>query len=88
MGLRIQLGHAPGERCVNPWPADTKFTILDLPEGIHVVGLDFCDCQHVQPRDIQLLRARLYPATQAAPETCAMFRCLETFQMLSFISKV
>jgi hypothetical protein len=36
----------------------------------------------------QLLRARLFPSTVVDPKTAATFRVLETFQLLSFTSKV
>ncbi|KAF8993262.1 hypothetical protein BDZ89DRAFT_973013, partial [Hymenopellis radicata] len=87
LGLRVQLGHPPGEACSNPFPGDPKFTIIDV-DCIHRVNLYYCNCQFVQPRDIQLLRRQLYPATTVSLETCATFRCLETFQMMSFMSKI
>ncbi|KAF8900966.1 hypothetical protein CPB85DRAFT_1228097 [Mucidula mucida] len=87
LGLRVQLGHAPGEACCNPFPGDPKFTVIDL-DGIYRINLDYCNCQTAQPRDLQLLRRRLYPATSVSPETCATFRCLEEFQILSFMSKI
>ncbi|KAJ2935743.1 hypothetical protein H1R20_g1351, partial [Candolleomyces eurysporus] len=40
-----------------------------------------------QPLAIQLMRARLFPATLTEPRTAASFRVLETFQMLSFTAK-
>ncbi|KZS99382.1 uncharacterized protein LAESUDRAFT_631402, partial [Laetiporus sulphureus 93-53] len=62
-GLCIQMGHPTGDRCPNPqrmWGDD--FVVLDV-SGIHQVGLDFCNCESVQPHDVQLLHARLFPAT-------------------------
>lgn len=87
LGLRIQLGHFPGDECSNPYPADPKFTIIDV-DGIHLVHLDYCNCHCVEARDIQLLRRRLYPASPVTPETCCTFRVLEVFQLKSFMSKV
>ncbi|KAF9017820.1 hypothetical protein BDZ89DRAFT_1140448 [Hymenopellis radicata] len=87
LGLRVQVGHPPGEACCNPFRGDPNFTIIDV-DGIYRVNIDYCNCHMVQPRDVQLLRSRLYPATSVSPETCATFRCLETFQIMSFMSKV
>ncbi|KAG1845269.1 hypothetical protein C8R48DRAFT_750776 [Suillus tomentosus] len=88
MGIRLQLGHASGVRCINSLPAfNDDFVIIDY-NGIYEVGLDFCGCASAQPHVIQLLRARLFPATTIDPKTAATFRALEYFQMLSFESKV
>ncbi|KAJ2989457.1 hypothetical protein NUW54_g8777 [Trametes sanguinea] len=88
LGLRVQLGHEPGERCVNPKPAfGDDFVVLDV-FGIHEVAVDFCSCEKVQPHTIQLLRARWYPATSIDPKTAATFRLLENFHLLSTQSKI
>lgn len=88
LGLRIQLGHPLGQRCPNPVPAfNDDFVVLDTG-GIHPVGLDFCDCHLALPRNIQLLRARLFPATTIDPKTAATFSVLELFQLLTFMSKI
>ncbi|KAF9001224.1 hypothetical protein BDZ89DRAFT_1096061 [Hymenopellis radicata] len=64
-----------------------RFTVIDL-DGIYRINLDYCNCHTAQPRDVQLLRRRLYPATSVSPETCATFRCLEVFQIMTFMSKI
>ncbi|KAG2739545.1 hypothetical protein P692DRAFT_20755538 [Suillus brevipes Sb2] len=88
MGIRLQLGHASGVRCINPLTAhNDDFVIIDY-NGIYEVGLDFCGCAYAEPHIIQLLRVRLFPATTVDPKTAATFRVLEYFQMLSFESKV
>ncbi|KAF8995520.1 hypothetical protein BDZ89DRAFT_971750 [Hymenopellis radicata] len=86
LSLRVQLGHSPGDTCCNPCTGDPKFTVIDI-DGIYRINLDYCNCHTAEPRDIQLLRHRLYPATSVSPETCTTFRCLEEFQVLSFMSK-
>lgn len=87
LGLRIQLGHSGGHKCVNPAPSSRdEFVIIDL-NGIHHVNLDYCECQTAQARYTQLLRFRLFPATSTDPRTAATFRLLKNFQMLSFTSK-
>lgn len=87
MGLRIQLGHGIGERCVNPVPATgDDFVIIDC-NGVHRVALDYCGCTNAIKETMQLLRARLYPATVQAPKTAATFNVLEFFHLLTFDSK-
>ncbi|KAF8069134.1 hypothetical protein FPV67DRAFT_1415501 [Lyophyllum atratum] len=87
LGFRIQLNHRPGQRCVNAKPAVADdFVIIDS-YGIHEVGLDFCRCEQAIDDPLQLLRARLYPATGTHPRTATTFNCLKHFHLLSFESK-
>ncbi|KJA24436.1 hypothetical protein HYPSUDRAFT_136378, partial [Hypholoma sublateritium FD-334 SS-4] len=87
LGLKIQLGHKIGNACPAPIPAfNDDFTIIH-DNGIHQVCLLLCGCQKALRPTIQLLRARLFPATTINPRTAATFRVLETFQMLSFTAK-
>ena len=86
--MRIQLNHAPGETCCSPYnAADEKFVVIDN-DAIHTVALDYCGCSRSVGKVEQLLRFRLFPATTTNPRTAATFRVLETFQMLSFMSRV
>ncbi|KAG1798028.1 hypothetical protein EV424DRAFT_1475028 [Suillus variegatus] len=88
LGVRIQLGHNPGERCYNPRPAaGDDFMVIGL-DGVHEVALDFCGCASAQVRYTQLLRMRWYPATVFEPQTAATFAVLQHFHILSFESKV
>jgi len=87
LGLRHQLGHLDGV-CSLPQPAfNDDFVVIDI-DGIHEVAIDYCGCQQSLPKTVQLLRARLFPSTVFDPKTAATFHVLETFQMLSFTSKV
>lgn len=87
LGLRIQLGHGARGRCVNPTAAPgIDFIIVDC-NGIHQVALDYCGCATAEKETVQLLRARLYPATVKAPQTAATFNVLEFFHLLTFDSK-
>lgn len=89
MGLVIQLGHPPRQPCMNPRPSNAKYFMVFDSDYVHKVNMNFCDCELATvSRDIQLLRHRLYPASSVDPETCATFRSLEYFQMLTFMSKV
>ncbi|KZP10423.1 hypothetical protein FIBSPDRAFT_758379 [Athelia psychrophila] len=87
LGLRVRVGHAIGEHCINPTEAaGDDFVIIDT-NGIHQVTLDFCGCTHTEKPTTQLLRAGLYPATVQAPKTAATVTALETFHLLMFESK-
>jgi len=64
LGLRIQLGHKARERCRNKAQAPgDDFVVLDV-NGIHEVGLDFCDCETSKLEFIQLLRPQELPDAQ------------------------
>ncbi|KAJ7222855.1 hypothetical protein B0H12DRAFT_1241055, partial [Mycena haematopus] len=76
LGLRIQLGHA----------VDDDFVVIDIHQ-IHEVGVDFCGCETAQPRDVQLLRARWYPATGKSPRTAATFSVLRRYHLTTLESK-
>ncbi|KAJ7301491.1 hypothetical protein DFH08DRAFT_827531 [Mycena albidolilacea] len=62
------------------------FCIVDS-NGVHEVGIDFCSCSLAETHDVQLLRARLYPATTTNPATAATFRILRDFHLLSLEAK-
>ncbi|KAG1856534.1 hypothetical protein C8R48DRAFT_608216, partial [Suillus tomentosus] len=88
LGLRVQLGHTPSDRCYNPRPSKgDDFVVIDI-NGIHEIGLDFCGCETAQVRYKQLSRARWYPATTTEPQTGATFNVLEHFHLLSYESKI
>ncbi|KAG2096118.1 uncharacterized protein F5147DRAFT_584181 [Suillus discolor] len=88
LGLRIQLGHDPGQHCRNPKSArNNDFVVIDT-HRIHEIGLDFCGCETAASHYKQLLRARWFPATSTDPRTAATFSILNFFHLLSFESKV
>ncbi|KAJ7448387.1 hypothetical protein FB451DRAFT_1533078 [Mycena latifolia] len=95
LGLRVQLVHTRGEICpgvIARTPEEAaaadsdSFCIVDN-NAIHEVAVDFCTCGTAPARTVQLLRARLYPATSLRPRSAATFRVLRKFHMLSFESK-
>ncbi|KAJ7885134.1 hypothetical protein B0H14DRAFT_3082330 [Mycena olivaceomarginata] len=95
LGLRIQLGHGRNGTCTGTLarareeaakPLRDDFCIIDS-NGVHEVALDFCSCSRAEDHDIQLLRARLYPATTTNPATAATFRVLRDFHLLSLEAK-
>ncbi|OJT05680.1 hypothetical protein TRAPUB_3498 [Trametes pubescens] len=88
LGVRVQLGHEPGEVCLDRKTAPRNdFVLLDVL-GIHEITLDYCGCHLAQPHHKQLLRAAWYPATSVNPKTATTFRLLEVFHTLSNQSKV
>ena len=87
LGLWIQLGHKAGKTCWNRGRvAGDDFVVLDI-NGIHEVGVDFCDCEKLKPEFIQLLRFGWFPASVDCPKTVVTFPVLKHFQLLNFKSK-
>ncbi|KAF7303364.1 CxC2 domain-containing protein [Mycena indigotica] len=96
LGLRVQLGHASGVKCPGTLArlaagadisaTDDDFFIVDC-NGIHTISVDFCTCPSARERTIQLLQARLFPATSTRPRTAATFQVLRLFHLISFEAK-
>ncbi|KAJ3536762.1 hypothetical protein NM688_g6792 [Phlebia brevispora] len=90
LGHAIQLGHRPGKRCKNLIPAPSDFVVFHT-NGIHPVTVYYCGCDNLSTagtRLQQLLRYELFPATVAEPTTCATFRVMELFHMLTLQGKL
>ncbi|KAJ6527489.1 hypothetical protein B0H19DRAFT_969948 [Mycena capillaripes] len=88
LGVRIQLGHAWGsEPCSTPSQAAGDDFVIVGPHIIVEVGLDYCNCGQAEPKPIQLLRGRLYPATGTNPRSAATFTALRRFDHMSLESK-
>ncbi|KAJ7728986.1 hypothetical protein B0H14DRAFT_2409803, partial [Mycena olivaceomarginata] len=89
LGLRVQLGHRPQERCPEPVPLHSEFIVLHT-NGIHDVMVDACDCEHCiwagAPEE-QLLRAGWFPATDDKPRTCATIEVLDSFVTQTYQAK-
>ena len=62
------------------------FVVVDT-NGVHSVGLDYCDCEKAEDPVTQLLWVRWYPAMTTTPKSAATFNVLEFFHLLSFESK-
>ncbi|KAL1684903.1 hypothetical protein GGG16DRAFT_67383, partial [Schizophyllum commune] len=89
LGLRVQLMHPPGDRCLLPASTDKDFTVIHH-NGIHHVSVDFCHCgrsRGVEHRQ-QLMRNGWWPASIANPQTCATIACLRQFHKINNLSKV
>src|ERR1700683_3083912 len=85
MGLRVQLGHAPGRFCPTKEPGNKQFVVIHS-NAIHNVSIDYCHCESVDHRN-QLLRIGWYPATPLEPKTCATMEVLRHFHMLNLRGK-
>ncbi|KAJ7768836.1 hypothetical protein B0H16DRAFT_1716037 [Mycena metata] len=90
LGLRVQVGHPPGERCAGPASLHTDFVVLHT-NGIHEVNVDCCDCADNRVAagnpEIQLLRAGWFPATDDRPRTCATLEVLDHFRLTTHQAK-
>ncbi|KAJ6545302.1 hypothetical protein B0H19DRAFT_1238233 [Mycena capillaripes] len=87
LGVRIQLGHRLGDPCPRPERAfDDDFVVI-TSHTIDKVGLDFCGCGTAEPKSIQLLQMRLYPATGTNPRSAATLSALRRFDHMTLDSK-
>ncbi|CAK5270584.1 unnamed protein product [Mycena citricolor] len=93
LGLHIQLGHRHGQPCVasssqafTGASGERTFCVVHT-NGIHELNVDFCACPGAPARHIQLLRAKLYPATTLRPASAATFQVLREYQLISFETK-
>lgn len=73
--------------CKNPITGHQEFVVLHS-NGIHKVAVDYCGCERQITFHRQLLRHGWYPGSQLFPRTCATFRLLERFHLLSLCSKL
>lgn len=85
LGLRIQLNHET-MACSNPERAHSNLRVLHT-NGIHDVAFDYCGCDRLIPRHLQLLRRGLYPASQIGPKTVATFPLMKLLHLLALCSK-
>ncbi|KAI0066772.1 hypothetical protein BV25DRAFT_1867938 [Artomyces pyxidatus] len=86
-GFILQLGH-DGLSCPNPRPHTTTLTVIDIT-GIHKIYVKFCDCADSRTANnyIQVLRARLWPATVKRPRTATTLRTCKLFHALTLQGK-
>ncbi|KAJ7441809.1 hypothetical protein B0H11DRAFT_2251870 [Mycena galericulata] len=89
LGLSVQLGHPPGQRCTNPQAGNQAFVVIH-DNSIHEVAVDFCGCDR-EKADlpyIQLLRAGWYPSTEHRPQTAAMFAKTTAYDFYSVLERM
>ncbi|PPR03501.1 hypothetical protein CVT24_012668 [Panaeolus cyanescens] len=85
MGLRIQLNHI-NMTCSVPIPCHFNMVVIHT-NGIHDIAFDYCGCEKAEMHYIQLLRRRLFPASQHTIQTCATFEVLDLLHKLSLTTK-
>ncbi|KAF9543143.1 hypothetical protein CPC08DRAFT_649982 [Agrocybe pediades] len=85
LGLKLLLNHA-GSRCDNPVPCHASLLVLHT-NGIHEVNLEYCGCTRAIPQHLQLLRRRLYPASQITVKCCATFELLALLHKFALTTK-
>ncbi|KAH6893986.1 hypothetical protein BKA70DRAFT_1320196 [Coprinopsis sp. MPI-PUGE-AT-0042] len=92
LGLTVQLGHDGGP-CPDSVKGPIDFQVFDTT-GIFPVRIKYCRCRKqfgnagLLERRIQLMRARLFPATLDRPQTAFTFEMLESFHKLTQQGKV
>ncbi|KJA18008.1 hypothetical protein HYPSUDRAFT_115767, partial [Hypholoma sublateritium FD-334 SS-4] len=86
VGLVVHLNHA-SMKCPTPAACDERLLIIHTT-GVHEVMLGYCACYREIPRDLQLLRRGLYPASRHKIRTCVTFPLLRLFHLLSLMGKV
>lgn len=72
--------------CDNAIDAHKSILVLHI-NGIHELDIKYCGCQGALPQHIQLLRRRLYPASQITIRTCATFELLRLLHTLALTTK-
>ncbi|KII83049.1 hypothetical protein PLICRDRAFT_119895 [Plicaturopsis crispa FD-325 SS-3] len=87
LGLRIQLGHPVGEGCPFKKPGPRDFVVIHL-NGLHNIGINFCECPGQAAPFAQVLRAGWWPATPLEPQTCATMETLRLFQVVNLQGKI
>ncbi|KAH9480163.1 hypothetical protein JR316_0006761 [Psilocybe cubensis] len=85
LGLIVQLNHSAGY-CESPVPCHRSMLVLHT-NGIHSVNIQYCQCQRAIAPHLQLLRRRLYPATQLAVKTVATFELLQHLHKMALTTK-
>ncbi|KAF9470843.1 hypothetical protein BDN70DRAFT_901798 [Pholiota conissans] len=85
MGLTVQLNHS-SMFCENSIPCHANMLILHT-NGIHSIAVQYCGCSRAIPHHIQLLRRRLYPASQISVKTCATFELLRHLHKMALTTK-
>lgn len=86
LGYRVYLGHE-GQCCPRAYKIIDGFTVVHTT-GIHTLKVVFCGCDAHPPQNIQLLRARWFPATTAKPRSAFTFEVLNMFHLVNTQGKL
>lgn len=86
----LHLGHGgskcPAYRLTDP---PTRFMIIAHTNGLHALNVVFCSCRSEYNDDWrQLLKHRIFPATDARPETAFTFQVLQHAQLCNLTAKM
>ncbi|KIN94167.1 hypothetical protein M404DRAFT_35316 [Pisolithus tinctorius Marx 270] len=61
------------------WLVGSKYlTVVDVT-GVHFIAMHWCQCEAAESLQVQLLRAKLFPATFEKPSTAFTFAVLDDF---------
>lgn len=88
LGIDVHLMHEPGSKCIAPKTA-TDFDIMHH-NGTHRMNVHFCRCSRGVLVDnyTQLMRSRLWPATNDDPATATTISCLDQFTRLAMLGRL
>ncbi|KAF9515398.1 hypothetical protein BS47DRAFT_1372048 [Hydnum rufescens UP504] len=76
LGLTVQLGHPVYQKCPVPVYASSS------------VRVTFCGCSNAPHHHVQLLHRRWFLSMVLQPKSCATFKVLHQYQLLSLSSKI
>lgn len=82
VGLTIYFGH--NGQCCPQFSVATRLTVVDIT-GVHCMRVGWCRCQPKEDH-MQLLQARLYPASITSPRTAFTFCVLDDFLVSNKVS--
>ncbi|KAJ7448474.1 hypothetical protein B0H11DRAFT_1744214 [Mycena galericulata] len=88
IGLVYQIGHE-GRPCPAPAPAIRNMVVVET-NGIHRISFRYCCCDEGRSvRNLsQLMRNAWYPASLTDPTTCATYKVLEMFRLMTVVGNV
>jgi hypothetical protein len=88
LGGTIYLGHQ-GQRCPNLSNSlsQGRLIVVTHTNSIHTLRIDFCHCHGAASEHLQLIQARLFPATITKPESAFTFGVLKEFHIHNLTSK-
>lgn len=90
IGIEIQLMHAAGDICKTyGFKVIENFRIIHH-NGVHTMRVLPCACKQSAGVDTyaQLMRAKLWPATNENPQTATTHQCLDQFSRLSLLGRL
>ncbi|KAI6142208.1 hypothetical protein BKA82DRAFT_3985410 [Pisolithus tinctorius] len=61
------------------WPIGLKYLTVINVTGVHFITVHWCQCEAAESLQVQLLRAKLFPATFEKPSTAFTFAVLDDF---------